>query len=162
MVNGNKHNIVFINILLLFFLHAEILFAQEEPADIQMKNAVENELMLNTSIHSNSIDVEIQDGIVTLSGSVNNLLSKDRALKITGTIKGVRAVINEIEGGATFVSDSLLEHEVTDALVKDPACDSYQLNVSADTEREKLYAEINAIEGGAKEVENNVNVDYTP
>ncbi|MGC9343109.1 MAG: BON domain-containing protein, partial [Bacteroidales bacterium] len=31
-----------------------------------------------------------------------------------------------------------------------------------DTEREKLFAEINAIEGGAKEVDNNLVVEYNP
>ena len=101
--------------------------------DNQVKTAVENELMLNSSTPSDLIDVETKDGIVTLSGTVNNLLAKDRALKIAGTVKGVRAVINEIDVDAPFVSDSLLEQEVIRALVDDPAADSYQLTVSAES-----------------------------
>ncbi len=36
------------------------------------------------------------------------------------------------------------------------------LEGTVETEREKLYAEINAIEGGADEVINNLNVEYSP
>ncbi len=133
MINGNKNNILFYVVAFILISSAKNLFAQNQMTDNQVKTAVENELMLNSSTPSDLIHVETKDGIVTLSGTVDNLLAKDRALKIAGTVKGVRAVINEIDVDAPFVSDSLLEQEVIRALVDDPAADSYQLTVSAES-----------------------------
>ena len=40
--------------------------------------------------------------------------------------------------------------------------DTTILEGTVETEREKLYAEINALEAGAEEIENNIVVLYTP
>jgi osmotically-inducible protein OsmY len=40
--------------------------------------------------------VNTRDGIVTLSGWVDNLLAKERAGQIAESVKGVRAVVNRI------------------------------------------------------------------
>ena len=42
------------------------------------------------------LNVETKEGIVTLSGAVNSLFDKERAVELTQMIKGVRSVIDRI------------------------------------------------------------------
>ena len=45
----------------------------------------------------NFVDVQTADGVVTLTGSVDDLLAKRRAVALAETIKGVKSVIDEIK-----------------------------------------------------------------
>jgi len=45
-------------------------------------NAVDRQLILHSATPTQMIDVETHDGIVTLSGTVNNLPDKDRVVKV--------------------------------------------------------------------------------
>ena len=58
--------------------------------------AVERKLLADASVPSHYIDVKTDNGIVTLLGTVDNILAKDRATKIAESIKGVRSVVNTI------------------------------------------------------------------
>jgi len=70
--------------------------AAKKITDYGITSAVEDALILESDVFSNDVDVNTSQGIVTLSGSVDNLLSKDRAVKIAETIWGVRGVIDRI------------------------------------------------------------------
>lgn len=57
--------------------------------DHGITTAVEGGLILERSVSPNDVDVSTSQGIVTLSGSVGNLLAKDRAVKVAESIRGV-------------------------------------------------------------------------
>ncbi len=46
---------------------------------------------------SDNIDVETEEGIVTLSGEVTNILGKQRTEEIASMVKGVNGVINTVQ-----------------------------------------------------------------
>ncbi|MGC9343110.1 MAG: BON domain-containing protein, partial [Bacteroidales bacterium] len=98
-------------------------------SDNDISMAVEDELLYNSTTPSYLIDVSTYEGIVTLSGSVDNLLARDRATAIAGSVKGVRGVVNNIEVNTEFIADQALEKDVNEALLHDPATDSYEIGV---------------------------------
>jgi len=66
-------------------------FAREEIKDQEIMQAIENDLLFDESVSAHLIDVEVADGIVTLKGLIDNILTKERAVRIAESIKGVRA-----------------------------------------------------------------------
>ena len=78
-----------------------------------------------------------------------------------------------VQGGAVDKSRFELKNDIQSQLWWSPYVneDDVEVEVRGDTtilegtvetEREKLYAEINALEAGAEEIENNIVVLYTP
>lgn len=107
------------------------------PADKQIKdkdisNAIEYELIVDEMVPSDRINVETIDGIVTLSGTVANILAKDRVAEIANSIKGVRSVVNEVMVEPVERSNAELLEDVRDALIADPATDSYEIEAEVE------------------------------
>ncbi len=102
---------------------------QEQPKDIDITFAVKMELLNDSAVPSHLIDIATDQGVVTLSGSVDNALAKDRAAALAEMIKGVRAVVNDIQVKPVARSDAEIETDVKEALVEDPAADSYEVKV---------------------------------
>jgi len=102
---------------------------QQELKDEDVTQAVETELLLDEGVPAQRINAVTLNGVVTLSGSVSNLLAKDRAAELARSIKGVRAVVNQIEVEPAFRSDEILKREVEKALASNPATESFDLKV---------------------------------
>lgn len=117
----------------LIFLMAINVYGQETavPSDKEVSYAVEQEMLFNKTTSSHLIDVSTVNGIVTLSGQVNNMLEMDKAVQIARTVKGVRGVINQIEVLAPDRSNDQLEKDITEALVRDPAIEAFEITVDA-------------------------------
>ncbi len=99
--------------------------------DQEIADAIEDKYLFDGMIDLNRIDTTVIEGIVELTGTVNNLLAKERATYIAEQIKGVRAVSNRIDvKPSERRSDSALTDAVNDALFHDPAADSYEVRVS--------------------------------
>lgn len=167
-----KSTILKLLLFISFMLFSGVIMAIDTPEDKDITNAVDNELFLNATTPSYLIDVVTEDGIVTLNGSVDNILAKDRAVKIARTVRGVRAVVDKIDVDAPYRSDDILESDVNNALLSDPATDSYEINVNAinglimltgtvESWQEKQLSEYIA-KGviGVKSVTNNITVNY--
>ena len=103
--------------------------AQQDIQDIDITVAVTNELQRDPAISSHLIDIQTNDGVVTLSGSVDNILSRDMAVRITESIKGVRSVINQIKIKPVIRTDEQLVKDVQQALVANPVTESYEVGV---------------------------------
>ncbi len=104
--------------------------AAPEVTDLSISDAVEDQLRLDHAFASDLVDVTTQDGVVTLSGSVDNILAKERAARIAAKVKGVRAVVNTIAVVPPILrSDSEIEDDVKAALRLDPAAESYEVDV---------------------------------
>jgi len=98
-----------------------------KPTDTEINVAVDNDLLFDSSVPSNEIDVMTAEGIVILSGSAPNILAKERATTIAEAVKGVRAVVNNITVTPVMRSDEEVRKDVENALLTDPATDSYEL-----------------------------------
>ena len=142
-------------------------------SDADITNAIESEILADRAVPLNEIGVETADGIVTLTGTVTNIMAKERAEKIAQTIKGVRSLINRIKVEPTIeLSDRALEQRIGDALFYDRATDSYEIIVTADQGVATLngtvdsYAERDLVGqvakgvNGVRAVKNNVVVKY--
>lgn len=148
--------------------------AQPDLSDEAITEAVEKEFSFDSAVPFNDIDVTTNGGIVTLKGSVNNILSKDRASDIAGTVRGVRAVVNQIEVEPAFErSDKEVKRNVITALLLDPATEAYEVTVdvagggvvtlegSVNSWQEKQLCETVAKgAAGVTAVNNNIVVDF--
>lgn len=108
------------------------VFAQEGALDDQeIADAIEDEYILDRVVDVNKIDVNVNEGIVELTGTVNNSMAKDRATYIAELVKGVRAVSNRIEvRPSVFRTDDEISNDVKHALHMDPAANSYEVQIS--------------------------------
>jgi osmotically-inducible protein OsmY len=66
-------------------------------ADIELQRDVLDEILLEPSVFAPEIGVIVHEGIVTLTGNVNNLPAKYGAEKAALRVSGVKAVANNIE-----------------------------------------------------------------
>jgi len=151
------------------------LWAAEPPVtDATIRDAVEDELFLDTSIRAHLIDVTVSRGIVTLDGGVDNLLAKRRSERIAEGVKGVRAVVNTIEVLPPILrSDSEIKADVKQALLTDPATDSYGIDVRVKDNVVTLSGSVNSWQerelsgkvamgvNGVKAVQNELSFEYT-
>jgi len=102
-------------------------------ADADITDHLESEFRFDPAVPFNTIDVNTDRGIVTLTGSVTNLLASERATRIAETLRGVRAVINRIDVvPLTDMTASQSGDAVKQALVYDTATEAYEINVLAD------------------------------
>lgn len=143
-------------------------------SDQSISDHVEDELLFDPAVLSTAIDVTTTDGIVSLDGSVDNLLAKERAAKLAQSVKGVRAVINEIKVlPAVTRPDRQIEKDIEAALRTDPATESYEVVVNVDDgvttidgdveswQEKQLVAQVAKGVRGVTDLINNVSVDYT-
>lgn len=107
------------------------VYAEPQLNDQMITDHVEDELLFDQAVMSLNIDVETDDGIVTLTGQVNNILAQERATKIVQLVKGVRSVINRVKVvPSSERTDQQIRKDVEAALLADPATESYDLTVS--------------------------------
>ncbi len=98
-------------------------------ADRDISDAIEEEFIEDRAIDFNDIDVATRQGVVTLGGVVDNLLAKERAAAVARTVKGVRAVVNTIRIEPPPRTDASIRQSIRNALLRDPATDSYEVDV---------------------------------
>lgn len=154
-------------------LPGEVLAEKRNLTDQAITDHIDDELIIDAGVPSWKIDITTSDGIVKLSGTVSNILAKERAARISETVRGVRAVINEIQVEPLLNrTDSEIAEEVDRALVSDPAADSWQISESVsdgvvtltgavDSFAEKeLAATIAKGVRGVQDVKNQIDVNY--
>jgi osmotically-inducible protein OsmY len=114
-------------------LATHMVAAADRPTDDDIAAAVKTELVTDAMVSFNDIDVETQDGIVTLGGTVDKLTARERAEHVAATVRGVRSVVNTIEVRTSVSMDGdALAQAVSEELLADPATDSYEVEVNAD------------------------------
>lgn len=149
------------------------VFAQQDLDDTDIADAIENEYRFDHAVNVNKIDVQVIDGIVELTGTVDNVKAKERAAKIAQIVKGVRSVSNRIDVKPPVVlSDEGIKDMVTQALFKDPATDSYKVTVKVDNKVVTLEGEVESFKEkelcgdvaksvrGVVDLKNEITVDY--
>lgn len=106
--------------------------AQESRAieDDEIRRALDAEMWEARAVDANQIDVGVAGGVVTLSGTVDNIIEKERALRIAKMTRGVSSVIDRLEVEATDRSDAAIAEDVAQALFIDPATDAWEIEVA--------------------------------
>jgi osmotically-inducible protein OsmY len=148
---------------------------RSEPAsrtDAQIRDAVQDAFLRDPRVLSFNPRVAVNDGVVTLTGTVNNLKAKNAAGEDAMNTAGVRRVINGLQVNPSRPpADTAVARGVKDALLRDPYADSHEINVAAaggvvtlsgrvDTLYEKLHAADVASRGlGVVAVVNNLAVE---
>ncbi|SDE43169.1 Osmotically-inducible protein OsmY, contains BON domain [Pricia antarctica] len=92
--------------------------------DAEIKQDVQDELAWEPSIDETQIGVTVRDGIVTLSGVVDNYAKKMAAEKAAKSVKGVKAVAEDI------VVQYGIRDKKTDAEIAKAALDALRWNAS--------------------------------
>jgi len=101
--------------------------------DARIALAVEDEILGGTVTGGGRIEVTSMGGIVTVKGTVDDLLTRKRAIDLAATIKGVRGVIDQLEVlPRRGRSDRRIELDVRQALLRDPATEAHEVDVSVD------------------------------
>jgi len=98
-------------------------------SDAGITLSIESDMRGYDGIDAHLIDVQTEEGIVTLSGYVDNLLAREQAVTLAKSIKGVRSVIDQINLRPVVRPDSEIKRDAIAALAADPATDSWEVTV---------------------------------
>src|SRR5258708_17363596 len=93
-------------------------------SDEEIQRDVLEELKWDSRVQPNEIGVAVKDGIVTLTGWVDSYLKKIAAEEATHRVRGIKAVVNDIEvrlPGSAERTDADLAAAVLNALKRDAA-----------------------------------------
>src|SRR4051812_28208584 len=82
---------------LSLLLFAGVAMAQSKTSDDGVYDAVRVKLASDQVVGTMSFTVAVEQGVVTLSGSVDRDSYRSRAEKVAKKVKGVKQVVNKIE-----------------------------------------------------------------
>jgi osmotically-inducible protein OsmY len=144
-----------------------------EITDQDITNHIESQYWQDESVVSHAIDVVTTDGIVTLTGSIDNILAKERAQAIAEATVGVRAVVNRIQvQPPILLADADIQKNINTALLDNPATDAFKVLVTVTDGVATLTGTVNSwqernlcetvVKGvrGVTVVNNQVEIDY--
>jgi hyperosmotically inducible protein len=78
------------------FIQALIFALMLFASDDLIYDQVRLKLVSDTTVQGGAIEVEVKDGAVTLRGKVRTEKAKEKATKLTKSVKGVRSVDNKL------------------------------------------------------------------
>jgi osmotically-inducible protein OsmY len=140
--------------------------------DASITDAVSDALFLKHGVPGYVIDVHSNEGIVTLSGTVNNIMAKERAVRVAETVKGVRGVVDRVQIADTGRSDAEVREDVRSALRVDPATDSWEITADVNSgivtlkgtveswQEKQLAAKVAKSVRGVRGLNNKIDIDY--
>ncbi len=106
------------------------LSGSEPTGDWELIREIGISLKHDQAVASHLIDVASDRGVVTLSGSVDNLLARRHAVRRVRSLKGVLGVIDRLQVRPVEVTDKDLQQHVVAALKSDPATDEHNIIAS--------------------------------
>ena len=141
-------------------------------SDRQIGDAVYEDLVIDDGVPHHRINLDAQDGVVTLSGSVPHLLAYRRAASRAERVRGVRAVVNQLDVIGDGRSEAEIHKDVIEAVAVHPATEAFELDVQSTgseltlrgevdswAERELAESVVAGVRGVTK-VRNEIDVDY--
>lgn len=104
--------------------------AKQSFNDDAITAAVKSDLRFGNALFPSLPEVSTSRGIVTLSGSVDNVLVRRRAVTIAESVRGVLGVIDRLTVTPEPRDDESVHKDILMALLDDPATESYQVAVT--------------------------------
>lgn len=141
------------------------------PTDDAIRHRVEDRLQRHEEIPYDTIDVTVEDGIVTLRGLARRLVAKDLAEHQAESVRGVRGVVNLVSIHPGDVDDETIRKDVEESLLRDPATESYEVSVwveegvvtltgTVQSEQERRLAELTTKSvAGVVDVNNEIRIE---
>lgn len=174
MTNHIPLKTIIVLLLTCGLLGSGVALAGAGVDDDTVRAAVREELNEDPAVRYADVNVTVIEGIVTLTGKVENILAKERATELARTIKGVRAVINNINvRPPEDRAAAAIKADVDEALLRDPATDRYEIDVVVDEDgtvtlsgtveswqEKELAAIVTKGVRGVTNVTNKITVDY--
>lgn len=102
------------------------------PDDATVHAALERTMQMEIGIPYEAIDTSVEDGIVTLTGTVRDLLTRERTAKLAAQVRGVRSIVNRIQVEPAPREDATILSDVREALIFDPATESFEIDTKVE------------------------------
>ena len=146
--------------------------ATPDAATGELASKVEAALRRSQGLDPQAITVGMDDGMVVLAGEVPNLLAHDRAIRIATSVKGVRAVDDNLIVTPAERADHEIERDIETAFALNPATEYWEINAIVSDGRVTLQGVVESFAEqtlaasvakgvrGVREVTNQVQVDY--
>jgi len=113
--------------------------------DAEIQKDVLDELDWDPEVEVTDVGVEVDDGVVTLTGTVDSFLKKWAAERAALRVDGVRAVVNHIEvvpKGIGMRTDTDIARAVATALEENPSVPTDRVKVRVEEGRVTLEGEV--------------------
>lgn len=117
---------------MLFTIVPFVTAAGRKLADHLTRAAVEAALGGDLTLSVLPVHADSQNGIVILTGRVDCLLFRERAVRIAATVRGVRAVVDRLEIVSQPVDNDHLRARIVQALRRDRATEAVDVKVAVD------------------------------
>jgi osmotically-inducible protein OsmY len=85
--------------------------------DAPLKKDITDKLAFEPSLAKAKIHIEVEDGVVTLFGEVNSLLHKHEAERAIKSIRGVKAVVNDLQVNPQIKYQEKSDTDIADAAI---------------------------------------------
>lgn len=133
---------------------------------------VEEKLAGIEGLDAEDVRVSLDDGMVALSGQVENILMHDLAIRAATTVRGVRAIDDNLSVRPSDHSDRQIEREVETALALDPATEHWEIDALVSDGQVSLRGSVESLAEkslasrvaksvrGVRGVENDIVIDY--
>jgi osmotically-inducible protein OsmY len=119
------------------------LEATEMPSDAQLAAGVKDTLLLNPDIDSTELDVEVENGIVRLRGTLSSFWKKEFATDLAGLERGVLFVENHIAVVPTMsIVDQSIADDIESALERNALIDAEDVTVKVENGKVLLTGEL--------------------
>lgn len=116
----------------------------EPIGDEDLKFALMHRLFTNGVFPRGSVSIEVDQGIVEISGIAFSLFGKRQAEEIVETTKGVRAYVDKMTVQAIALPDQELEQRVEQALLFDAATEAYEIRPKVTDGVVTLYGQVDS------------------
>jgi len=83
-------------LLAALLLAISFCMAADQPSDNLINDRVRIKLAGDPEVKGGALEVNVVQGVVTITGAVENQRQKDKATKLAKKIKGVKQVVNNI------------------------------------------------------------------
>jgi hyperosmotically inducible protein len=107
--------------------------ASEQLSDSAITAKVQSKLALDPEVNPFEIDVDTNEGVVRLSGAVEEASDRSEAAKLAADTEGVKRVINDITIGdltvAEHLDDAAITVKVKTKLAADPEINPFNIDV---------------------------------
>jgi len=171
-MNLSRKNILLLSYFAALALGLQAILAAERPSDDLIKFWVKDAITQDPRMDASNVTVGMSQGIVTLSGTVENIAARKYANLEAKKIQGVLGVIDRLEVRPDHRWDADIAQDVRHRIINSVAVQSHDIDVSctrgiveltgsvaSQSEREEaglLAAEVR----GVKDVQNYLSVSW--
>ena len=106
-------------------------------------------------LHHRPVELDFSEGVLTLTGEMDNVAAKKLALELAGAVPGVTGIVDRLRvSPAEPMEDGAVRDHVRDLLMQEPVFGDYAIRALAKGETETLRKELRSAAG---EIEIEVN-----